>query len=111
MPEKLIGSLLTWRFLFSGGGRIAGEPPVAIGAPDGRVTIGGVPVARRVVLFDTAEMRPIAATVSASNGTYQFTGLLTEVEPGVPIYYSLIAYDDTGTYDAVIRDRIAPVVP
>lgn len=111
MSNASIGDMFGWRQAFSGPGRIAGDPPVDSESPDGRVTINGVPASRRVVLFDTAEMRPIGAVRSGVDGTYEFTGLRTEVEPGVPVFYTLIAYDGAGVYDAVIRDRVAPVVP
>lgn len=111
MPNLAVGTLVMWRGWYSGDGRIAGDPPAGTGAPDGRVTIGGLPVSRRVVLLLNSSLLRVGATVSAADGTYEFTGLRTEMEPGVPVFYSLIAYDDEGVYDAVIRDRVAPVVP
>ncbi len=111
MANALLTGIAGWQPSFNGAGRIAGDPPVDGSSPDGRVTIDGIPVSRQVVLFTNDAMQRVAAVRSAADGTYAFNGLTVESEPGVPVLYTLIAYDDTGAYDAVIRDRVAPVVP
>jgi len=53
----------------SGALRIGGD------SPNGLVLVGAAPAARTVDLFDREEKVLVATTVSASDGTYAFSGL------------------------------------
>ena len=61
-----------------------------------------VPTVRRVRLHDGANGRPVRETWSAVDGAYSFA----KIRPGL---YYVVAFDHTGTYNAVIKDRIEAV--
>lgn len=61
-----------------------------------------VPAIRRVRLHDWASGRPVREAWSAVDGAYSFT----KIRPGL---YYVVAFDHTGTYNAVIKDRIQAV--
>lgn len=81
-----------------GKGFIAGTMP-------GIVTAGGAPARKRVHLFDQPTGRRVSSTLSAEDGTYRFDNL----NPARLFY--LVAFDDERRFNAVIRDRIQPVLP
>jgi len=83
---------------FSGKGLIAGQDP-------GLVTVGGAPGSRRVLLTDSASRRLVSRGASNAAGQYEFYG----IDPDR--HYTVEAVDHLGVYNAVIRDRIRPVVP
>ena len=81
-----------------GRGYIAGE-----GA--GLVTKAGVPARARVVLClkgPSLSLYRIAEQWSAADGTYRFDQLDESRK------YAVLAFDETGEFDAVIRDNITP---
>lgn len=84
------------RAVFGGAGYIAGE------VPDGLVTVGGAPSARRIDLFVRAGCICIGSTWSASDGTYAFHGLDPALE------YDLIGRDFARVYGDVIAYAIRP---
>jgi hypothetical protein len=62
-----------------------------------------VPAARRVLLHDRVNGLPIRETWSdAQTGAYTFE----RIRPGL---FYVVAFDHTGNYNAVIKDRITPV--
>jgi hypothetical protein len=81
---------------FGGAGYIAGE------APDGLVTVGGAPGARRVDLFVRLGCRCIGSTFSADDGTYVFHGLNPTLE------YDLIGRDHARVFGDVLAYAIVP---
>lgn len=95
---------------YAGDGYIAGEPATGPSdpLPDGLVRRNNVPAALRVVLYDQASGKPVADTVSATDGTYRMDHLL-RLYPGTttPILYYAIAFDnEPATQNAGIQDRI-----
>jgi hypothetical protein len=58
------------------------------------------PLVRRVLLIDEASRLPIRETWSDATGAYTFSNLPV----GVP--YTVLSYDHTGTYRAVIADKL-----
>ncbi|MCQ4165146.1 hypothetical protein [Tahibacter harae] len=81
---------------FSGPGYIAGVPP-------GLVTVNGAAAAREVELRHRDSRAVVAATRSASDGTYLFRGLRTGEQ------YDLIGRDYGNVYNDVIVSRVTPV--
>ena len=84
------------RGIFGGASYIAGE------SPDGLLTVGGAPAARRIDLFVRAGCRCIGSTRSAADGTYAFHGLDPAIE------YDLIGRDWARVYGDVIAYAIEP---
>ena len=63
-----------------------------------------IPVARRVRLYDLPSGRLIRETWSDPvTGAYRFA----QIRAGI---YTVIGYDHTGAFNAVVRDRVEPVV-
>ena len=81
----------------TGSGYIAGESP-------GLVTVASAPAARRVFLLERNGMQVIRSTISAGNGTYQFSNINTGRR------YCVVATDHQLQFNAVIRDNITPAV-
>ncbi|MFZ2452575.1 MAG: hypothetical protein WAW36_18870 [Methylovulum miyakonense] len=74
-----------------------------LGKISGTVKVGEQPVSRPVILLDRDTMRPLASTVSAADGAYQFKGMPADLS------YLVAAKDTTGNYNAVVADRVTPV--
>lgn len=86
--------------VYGGNGFIAGSLPE--NDLDGRVTKQGEPTVARVTAFHRRVMRVVAETWSEPDGTYR----LENLDPAQD--YVVIAWDHTGEYNAVIRDRVRP---
>ena len=82
---------------YGGRGRIEGTVKEK-GTPD-------VPVARQVWLVAEVTGTVIRETWSAPNGTYAFDYIDHRYK------YTVVAFDHTGNYRAVIADNLAPVIP
>ena len=91
--------------------------PIAPSVPTGGgVVIGSVaekgappapntPLVRRVVCIDEATGVQVGSTWSASDGSYAFGGL----DPSRRV--TVLAYDHTDHYRAVVADKLLPVLP
>lgn len=92
----VVGGRMYERDIVDGGtGTISGTVYIH-GTPD-------LPTARQVRLFDQQRGRLIRETWSDPlTGAYSFRNL----RPG---RYTVVAHDHSGTYNAVIKDRIEPV--
>lgn len=55
-----------------------------------------------VVLYNKANLQPIAITRPDTNGDYQFLGLNTDLKTFV------VAFDQKQQYNAVIQDNVVP---
>lgn len=66
----------------------------------GTVRIGGVPVSRLVRLLEHKSARIVDEVVSASDGTYRFSLLRTDMA------YDIIGVDNAGVYNSVIATSI-----
>ncbi len=73
-----------------------------LGSIEGVVTVNTVPAAKQVRLFDKATGALVAATQSASNGVYAFTGIDAARE------YFVVSHDNARQYNAVVSDMITP---
>lgn len=89
---SIVGSPLSVADVEDGGACTLADTVKIAGTPD-------VPVARRVDLFCVASKRLVRSTWSSPAGNYIFTA----IRPGP---WMVIAYDHTGTYNAVIADNI-----
>lgn len=90
-------SALRRRDRIGGRGRIAGVSP-------GLVTVEGLPAARDVTLVLRSDQRVVARTVSAPDGTYEFS-YLDQAQ-----LFAVYAWDRTGEHNAAIADRITPAL-
>lgn len=70
------------------------------GSINDAVDAEGTGVARKVVLLDRANQRPIRSTWSAPDGSYSFTYLRTDRD------FIVYAFDHTNTYNIAIKDRV-----
>lgn len=74
----------------------------------GRAVISGTvkvlnnPARKQVKLFDKISNQFIKATWSADNGAYSFT----DIDPARE--YFVVAHDETGMYNAVVKDGLKP---
>lgn len=75
----------------------------ALGKITGTVKVGELPVSRPVVLLDRDMMKPLASTVSGSDGAYRFDHIPMDLS------YMVVAKDTTATYNAVVADRVTAV--
>ena len=89
----------------AGPGMLAGTAPTVPLGPDGRAKILNEPARVRVVAFDRHLMRPVASTLSRSDGTWEITNL----DPAR--YYAVVGFDDAGGVNAAIQDWVKPHVP
>ena len=80
---------------FSGRGFIAGQG-------DGVVTVAGATASRPVIVFDKTSFKPLARTVSDTDGTYRIIG----IDENRKVF--VVAFDPSGQFNAVIRDNITP---
>jgi hypothetical protein len=87
-------ALPPWR----GVGYIAGT------IPDGLVTFNGAGAVRTLDLFDRLTRALIATTVSAANGTYQFTGLTFDR------LFDVVARGSSNTENDIIAARITAAI-
>jgi hypothetical protein len=69
----------------------------------GTLEVDAVAASRRVVVINRGSMRYVGSTVSAADGTWEIAGL-PKVLAGVSL--SVIAFDETGTYNAEIFDHV-----
>lgn len=90
-----ISSLRVRRGFRPGRGFIAGQAP-------GLVTVAGSPASREVRALDRKSGLLLSRTRSAADGTYVLNGLDPRFR------YTVIAFDHTETFNAVIRDNITP---
>lgn len=91
---RVAGTAHRYRTQDSGLYRISGTVKVD-GSPD-------TPVARKVVLFDQAGLRPLQDTVSdATTGEYEFTNLANKS-------HMVMSFDHTNSFRAVVADRVTP---
>ena len=90
------GGILATKDVVDGGtGTISGTVYIH-GTPD-------IPTARRVRLYDLTRGRLVRETWSeALTGAYSFPRLRAGL-------YTVVSYDHTGTYNAVVKDRVEPV--
>jgi hypothetical protein len=58
----------------------------------------------RVVLFDRATLRAVASTRSSSNGSFSLGSNFSSYDN-----YYLIAFDDVGTNNSIIVDKVVPI--
>ena len=56
----------------------------------------------RVILYDKANLQPIAVRKPDHNGNYQFLGLNTDLKTFI------VAFDNQKQYNAVIQDNVVP---
>ena len=84
---------------FGGPGRIAGD------SPDGIATVAGAPAKVPIRVVHRTSNRVVGFTVSDENGNWEVSNLNPDL-----LYY-VIAFDPTEQFNAVVRDRIVPVVP
>lgn len=90
---------------------IAPSVPTGAGVVIGSVAEKGTPPApntplvRRVVCIDEATGVQLGSTWSASDGSYAFGGL----DPSRRV--TVLAYDHTDHYRAVVADKLLPVLP
>jgi len=80
---------------FNGYHKLAGQ-----GA--GIVTVAGAPASRPVWIYSARSRFPVYATQSNSDGTWEVLNIANEP-------YTIIAFDNQGQFNAVIRDNITPV--
>ena len=72
----------------------------------GTVTVDGSPAQKRVLLFDRISLELLAATYSASaTGAWELSGLPEYAEGSLLV----VAFDDTGTYNAEVADYVSQV--
>ena len=85
------------------------RPSSSDGIAHGTATISGgvyekaspnIPMSRQVRCFDLQTGRLVGSTWSATDGAYTIGGLAPAR------MYFVVSHDHTGTYNAVIRDRI-----
>jgi hypothetical protein len=91
----LLDFLLGGPIGFSGNGYIAGNAPAI-------VTVAGVPAPRPVRVLERKSLRLCGFATSASDGTFSISGLDTGRQ------FLVIALDNQGQFNAVIRDNITP---
>lgn len=92
----LLEGLYRGTSLASGGlGFIAGQSPAL-------VTVAGAPARRPVYVLERAGLRVVASGYSGNDGTYMFEGLSPNRS------FVVVAFDDQGQFNAVIRDRVIP---
>jgi hypothetical protein len=94
---KLSAKHFTGDTAYGGRGRIEGTVKEK-GTPD-------VPVARQVWLIAEVTGTVIRETWSAPDGSYVFDYIDHRYK------YTVVAFDHTGNYRAVIADNLAPVIP
>lgn len=68
----------------------------------GTVKVLNVPARKQVKLFDKISNLFVKATWSAGDGTYSFT----DIDPSRE--YFVVAHDETGMYNAVVKDGLKP---
>ena len=72
----------------------------------GTVTVDGNPAQKRVMVFNRISLELIAATYSApATGAWELYGLPEYVERSLLV----LAFDDTGTYNAEVADYVSQV--
>lgn len=81
---------------FGGRGYVAGESP-------GLVTVAGVAASRPVCAFERESSQLCGWTTSAADGSWRIDGLSIDRE------FYIVAFDTSGQFNAVIRDRVTPV--
>lgn len=113
MPVSLPGpARLSTSWPSGTGGRVLPKPVHRDDVDGGTFSISGtvylkgppqVPASRRVRLHDYYSGRPVREVLSdVATGAYLFE----QIKPGL---YYVVAFDHTGTYNAVIKDRIQAV--
>ena len=70
-----------------------------------RVSVNGVPAARKILCFEQSSLQLVRSTWSDENGNYRIPSLNTERA------YMVVAVDHKGEYDPVAYDRITPHKP
>ena len=72
----------------------------------GTVTVDGNPAQKRVVVFNRISLKLLAATYSApATGAWELYGLPEYAEGSLLV----VAFDDTGTYNAEVADYVSQV--
>jgi hypothetical protein len=93
----LMAGFVKLRDVNHGGDKIvAGQVDIS-GTPD-------VPVRRRVRLHRKSDGFCVGETWSGIDGNYSFPGVADQL-------YYVIAFDHTGSYNAVVKDSITPIIP
>ena len=72
----------------------------------GTVTVDGNPAQKRVIVFNRISLELIAATYSApATGAWELSGMPEYAERSLLV----LAFDDTGTYNAEVADYVSQV--
>ena len=72
----------------------------------GTVTVDGNPAQKRVMVFNRISLELLAATYSApTTGAWELYGLPEYAEGSLLV----VAFDDTGTYNAEVADYVSQV--
>ena len=114
MAATLVGLALYSMFQPVGNGKLSARHVIGDSAYGGRGRIEGtvkekgtpdVPVARQVWLIAEVTGTVIRETWSEPNGSYTFDYIDHRYK------YTVVAFDHTGNYRAVVADNLAPVIP
>lgn len=88
----------------TGNGYLGGELPASADPdePDGRAKIANVPSRVRIVVVERSTLFPVAAALSAADGSWKVEHLNENV------VFTVMGFDDRGLVNGAIQDWVVP---